>query len=556
VEILELLAAARQPLAAVQIATALGLPRSSCAAMLQGLVGMGFLGFEPQTKAYVPTVRASLLGAEIDRIQPGQVVREALAGLAAATGGSAVAFMLCEGTAKLVAAAPGDAFSTRRDLGSRGEGALSAFFLAILSRLPDAEIRRLLRRAQAGGGAAVPPVDLPAAMELVAAAQVDGVVACDSLLGGQRTDLAAPVGLGPRHPPLAIGVLGHPGGDARGLAAAAEALRGIARRLSSGPVPAAADPPGPRTARRPSREPARLVVPFLPGGPTDVVARLYASQLSRRLGRAIEVVNLAGESGSIAASEVANAPADGCTLFLGTAGTQVANRLLSGGYSYDPIRDFRPIARLSLLYSAVSVHGRIAAGSLADLIAYSQHAPQALRYCTEGTRSLNHFGGEVLKAICGLDMRHVTRAGSASAASALTAGEVDVALFSVYNSVAVALSGRSRIVAVTAPHRLALLPAVPTLAELGFPEYRVTSWTGLFAPRGESPDFIEEVNAQLRAIAARASVRSRLNRIGHAGVPSSPDELAELVSLEEPRWRSEIARGPLATRRGQASLFA
>jgi len=289
----------------------------------------------------------------------------------------------------------------------------------------------------------------------------------------------------------------------------------------------------------PSR-PIRIVVPFPPGGPTDMVTRLYADQLTRRLGQQVVVDNRAGAGGGIGAEAVARSVPDGYTLLLGTAGTHTANMFLFKNVPYDPVKDFTPISLMSLLPSALSVNPALPVQTVGELVAYSKAHPNALNYSTEGPGTLSHLGGEMLKRMSGLDMTHIAYRGAAPAVTALVAGEVQVALTGVLNPIQFARDGKVRILAVATPQRLLALPEIPTIAESGYPDYDVSSWTALFGPAGVQPDIATRLSQEIATIARLPEITEKLLAGGQQAITSTPAELAGRLVREAAKWQAVV----------------
>jgi tripartite-type tricarboxylate transporter receptor subunit TctC len=286
--------------------------------------------------------------------------------------------------------------------------------------------------------------------------------------------------------------------------------------------------------------PVKLIVPFPPGGNTDIVGRLLAQKLSDSFGQQVYVENRGGGGGTIGAEAAAKSPNDGYTLFFSTTGTLASAPSLQPGLRYDPIKDFAPISTLANAPVVVIVAASLPPKNLRELIQLAKAQPGALKFGSAGTGHFVHIAGEMFKVSAGVDLLHVPYKGVAQALTDLLGGRID-AMFDAFAQYEPHLqSGKLRALAVANPTRLSRLPDVPTTAEAGMPDYVLASWFGLAAPAGTPREVIERVNAEARKALAGADVREALAKLGLEPGGNSPQEYAAMIADELTRWRRAV----------------
>lgn len=285
-------------------------------------------------------------------------------------------------------------------------------------------------------------------------------------------------------------------------------------------------------------KPVRLIIPFAPVGPTDVLGRVAGEILSKELSQQFIAVNVAGAGGTIGAVQVARAKPDGYTLLLGTAGTIVNNPNMSKDLGYDPLKDFQAITALWSQPSVVMVRKDGPYASLKDLIADAKKRPGALNYGSSGVGAFNHLSTEFLASLAGIKMTHVPYKGMGPALTDLMGKNLDVVLGPVSNLLPNAdrLSG----LAISAPRRSPFAPAVPTAAEVGMPGFVYSSWGGLFAPAGTSLRIAEKLSATFARSVNADSVRKRFNDQGVDPDFSTPAEYQAAIAAEFKRGKQLI----------------
>jgi tripartite-type tricarboxylate transporter receptor subunit TctC len=268
-----------------------------------------------------------------------------------------------------------------------------------------------------------------------------------------------------------------------------------------------------------------VVIPYAPGGTTDIVGRLMAHSLAVSTGKTFIADNKGGGSTTIATGYVAKAPVDGYTL-LANEMTQTIIPALFPKLPFDPIRDLVPVTVFAEAPYVLVVNSNVPARNLRELVELAKVKPGKLNFASGGAGSGPHIAGELLKSVAGIDMTHVAYKGSGPAVSDLLAGQVEVLITAAPTVAAQMASGRMRPLAVAHTKRLSSLPEVPTAAEAGFPEFRIANWFGLAAPKGTPPDVVNYLHAEVQKILRKPEVRERLVANGAEPVSMTPAEAA------------------------------
>lgn len=302
--------------------------------------------------------------------------------------------------------------------------------------------------------------------------------------------------------------------------------------LSSAPFSAHAD-------AWPQR-PIRLLVPYGPGGSSDVVARAVAVEMSRDLGQQVIVENKGGGQGSIATVEAARARPDGYTLILGHVGTLAVNPTMMPNLSYDPRRDFAPIILLAKLPMVFAVGAKVPAASLPEFVALARAKPGVLNYGSAGNGSAGHLAFEMLKTAAAIDVVHVPYKGTGAQVTDLLAGNIDAAVAGIPGLLPHAQAGKIKIVAVGSAQRLPILPDVPTVAEQGYPGFESSQWFGLLAPAGTPQEAISRLQAAAQRALRTDAVRQRLAHDAAEPSGAGPAEFAAFIDAEERRWSQVV----------------
>ena len=281
--------------------------------------------------------------------------------------------------------------------------------------------------------------------------------------------------------------------------------------------------------------PVRVVVPFAPGGPTDIFARLVVQKLSEQLGKQFYIENVGGASGSIGTAQVAKAPPDGHTILFNVSSFAI-NPVFFGKVPYDPFKDFEPITLAATNDVVIVVHPSVPARTVAELFALIKSGSTKFAFSSGGTGAVTHLMGEQLKLSLGLDLVHVPYNGAGPAIAAVVAGHVPMSISSTPPATAHIADGRLRAIAVTGRTRSLSLPDVPTMAEAGYPDTQGEQWVGVLAPAGTSKDIIAVLNREIAKALASPDIRERLAPQGFTPVASSPEEFAALIRSDMERW--------------------
>lgn len=283
-------------------------------------------------------------------------------------------------------------------------------------------------------------------------------------------------------------------------------------------------------------KPVKIVVPFPPGGPTDVVGRLVATKLSDAFNQQFVVENRAGAGGTVGSEAVAQSPADGYTLLYGSTSTLAMAPSLYKKLGYDPRKSFAPISLVSSGPLLVAVGAPVPAQTLAQLIALAKEKPGSLNYGSAGNATPPHLAAEMFKSLSGTQLTHVPYKGGGPALQAVVAGEVQVIFEGIVTLAPQIRAGRLRALAITGVARDATLPDVPTVAEAGLPDFQVNFWSGLVAPAGTPPELVASLNGALRRALATADARDTLTKFGLLPAGNSPAEFARFIETEIARW--------------------
>ena len=287
--------------------------------------------------------------------------------------------------------------------------------------------------------------------------------------------------------------------------------------------------------------PIRLVVPFPPGGGTDVVARAVAPRMSELLGQPVVVDNRAGAGGNIGAELVANAPPDGYTMLMGTVGTHAINPSLYEKMPYDHVKDFVPVVLVAGVPNVLVVNPALPVKSVQELVAYAKANPGKLNFASSGSGTSIHLSGELFKTMTGVQMQHVPYKGSAPALADLAGGQVQLMFDNLPSALALIKGGKLRALAVTSLQRSTALPDVPTVAESALPGFEASSWFGLLAPAGTPKDAVAKVNGEVAKWLATPEAKEKLAAQG-AIVASglTPEDFSRHIATETTKWHKVV----------------
>lgn len=286
--------------------------------------------------------------------------------------------------------------------------------------------------------------------------------------------------------------------------------------------------------------PLRLVVPYPPGGPTDIVGRLTSDVLARRLAQNVVVDNRGGAATAIGAEMVARAAADGYTLLLSSETTFAVNPALTSKLPYHPERDFAPISLLTTQPYVLAVTTSLPVSAVSQLVIYARVNPGKLSYGSAGTGSANHLAGEMFKQAAGIDMVHVPYKGNGPAIVDLIGGQISVMLGSISSLYPHATAKKLRVLAVASAKRSATAPELPTFAEGGLAGFHVNGWNCLVAPRATPPRVITRLNAEVVFGFNQADIRERFRKQSIDPAAGTPEQLAAYMKSEIARYHKLI----------------
>jgi len=284
--------------------------------------------------------------------------------------------------------------------------------------------------------------------------------------------------------------------------------------------------------------PVHWIVPFLPGGPTDIVARIMGQWLSEHLGQQVVIENRGGAGGNIATQSVVNAAPDGYTILLVPTASAI-NATLYESLPYNFLNDIAPVAGLVRSPNVMEVNLAVPAKTVAEFIAYAKANPRKVNMASPGVGTSVHLSGELFMVMTGVQLTHVPYRGSAPALTDLMGGQVQVMFDVLPGSLAHIQAGEMRALAVTTRTRTASLPDVPTIADT-VPGYEASTWFGVGAPKGTPPEIIAKLNAAINAGLADPTIKARLAEVGSEVMPLSPAAFGALVAAETEKWAKVV----------------
>ncbi len=286
--------------------------------------------------------------------------------------------------------------------------------------------------------------------------------------------------------------------------------------------------------------PIKMIVPFPPGGTTDVLARVLSQELTKAWGQPVIVENRPGVGGNIGSDAVAKSAADGYTLLMGTVGTHGINVSLYKKMPYDAVKDFAPITLVAAVPNILVVHPSLPVKSVKELIEYAKANPNKLNFASAGNGTSIHLCGELFKTMAGVSMTHVPYKGSAPAVTDLIGGQVHLMFDNMPSSLPHVKAGKLRALAVTSAKRSPAAPDLPTIAEAGVPGYDATSWFGVLAPAGTPREIVTKLNQEIVRILALPEIKERLSGQGAEPVGNSPEQFAAHIKTEIAKWSDVV----------------
>jgi len=286
--------------------------------------------------------------------------------------------------------------------------------------------------------------------------------------------------------------------------------------------------------------PVKLIVPFPPGGNTDIVGRFIAQKLTDAFGQQVYVENRGGAGGTIGAEAAAKSPNDGYTLFFATTGTLASAPSMQPDLRYDPVKAFAPVSTLANVPVVVLVAASVPIASLQELIQAAKAKPGQLKFGSAGSGHFVHLAGEMFKSAAGVDLLHVPYKGVNAALTDMLGGRIELMFDGPAQYEPHLQSGKVRALAVAHPKRLARLPQVPTTAEAGLPGYELASWFGLAAPAGTPGEVVARLNGEVLKALATPEAAETFSKLGLEVAGSSPQQYAAMIVEDLARWRKAV----------------
>jgi tripartite-type tricarboxylate transporter receptor subunit TctC len=283
-------------------------------------------------------------------------------------------------------------------------------------------------------------------------------------------------------------------------------------------------------------KPVRLMVPFPPGGSTDIVARIVGQKLGERLGQSMVIENRGGAGGTLGTAQVAKAAPDGYTLTVASTSTHVVAPSVYQKLDYDPVKDFAPISLMAVSPYLLVVHPAVPAKSVKELVELARKQPGKMNYASAGVGSTTHLAMEMLKSVSNTYMLHIPYNGNGPAGTAVISGQVEILFGSMPAVLPHAKGGRVRALAVGTLARSPSMPEIPTIAESGYPGFDASLWLGIMAPAGTPQPVIDRLHKEIVAVVSAADTREALSKAGAEPVTSSPAELAAMVRDGVPKY--------------------
>lgn len=304
----------------------------------------------------------------------------------------------------------------------------------------------------------------------------------------------------------------------------------------------------PATAQAPYPDkPIKLIVPYPPGGTTDIMARTLQEPLSKALGQPVIVDNKAGAAGAIGTKQVATAAPDGYTLVFGNNGPSAIVPLLQKDVGYDPVKDFAPVSLVSIAPLVLVLHPSVPAGDVKEFVAWARTQPGGVEYATAGAGSLGHLATELFAKDAGLKLVHVPYKGQAPSTMAVLNGEVKMLLTTSSDSMGSAVrDGKLRLLGVSTAKPSPLMPGAPTIGQ-SLQGFEVNVWFGILAPAGTPAPVIAKLNAAIRTVLADPEIQRKFMGYGSIATASTPQEFAAMIGAEVPKWKGVVETAKITT---------
>jgi tripartite-type tricarboxylate transporter receptor subunit TctC len=282
-------------------------------------------------------------------------------------------------------------------------------------------------------------------------------------------------------------------------------------------------------------KPVRLVVPWAPGGTTDILARILGQKMGEKWGQPVLVENRGGAAGNIGTEAVVRAPADGYTLLLGTMSSHAMNQFLYASMTFDPVKDLAPVSLVANVATVLVVHPSLPVNNVNELVALAKAKPGQLNFASGGVASFNQLCAELLKMTAKIDIVHVPYKGGGPAVADLVGGKVDMLFTGAPVTISHIKAGRLKLLAVTDSKRAAALPDTPTVGE-SLPGFEFNNWYGIMAPAGTPRPIVEFLNAEVLRILALPEVREKFAALGADPTPSTPERFGAVMAADAEKW--------------------
>jgi tripartite-type tricarboxylate transporter receptor subunit TctC len=287
-------------------------------------------------------------------------------------------------------------------------------------------------------------------------------------------------------------------------------------------------------------KPVKIIMPYPGGGPTDILGRLVAQQLTQIWGQNVIIDNRPGGAGLIGASLASAAPADGYTLFLGGVTTLAIAPYVHKNLSYDPLRDFQPISQTTISPLLLMSHPGLPVQTVKQYVQLAQTHPGQINYATSGPGGSGHLAGELFRYVTHVNIVHVPYRGAPPALNDLIAGQVQTMFGSMLAAMPHIRSGKIKAIAITGPQRSVALPKIPTFAQSGYPNYEASTWNGLLAPAGTPATLIDQIHDSVAQVMRIGNLFERLSADGPIAVSSTPQEFSLFIKAEQLKWGAVV----------------